>query len=339
MTSIGVEPKQEPADTVTLEAQAKRFIWLLQNRKKSPGAPSTIATFRSALRRIFTILDADMPLSQVTNATLKELVAKAYEPRIIHKNGCMRRQQLKPASVQQLALVFKLVVASACSPVTGDRYFPIIWNENFVDMPAVQKDQQKRSTLTRQEIEMLCKIGGQEAVVYAFLAGSGLRISEMQAVRVNGNNPQSSWIPAESVVIVRNACFRNKETGRTKTESGRRRVLLCSELNRALIAFATREQRKDGDFLFQSKDHGPVKGSTLRDRLAKRIPGAAIHAFRRYRNSHLIASRVLSGIVKSQMGHSKGQDMSELYNFQDETVCREQIEAASLGFSLEGIDA
>jgi integrase len=328
--SIGPEPRQFSAGECTLRNQSARFMWLLQNSRRKKAAPSTITTFRSVLRRILTILPADLLLSQVNNATLKELIAKAYEPRIIHKDGCMRRQQLSPASVQQVALLFKLVVASAVNPVTGDRLFPIIWNENFVDCPRVQKDKQKRSTLTREQVETLCKTPGQAGMIWAFLAGTGLRVSEMQAVRVNGNDSQSTWIPSESVVIVRNACFRNEETGRTKTESGRRRMLVCSELNSTLIAFAERE---DGDFLFKSKD-GPVRLSTLRDRLSKQIPGAAPHALRRYRNTHLIASRVLPGIVKTQMGHSKGQDMSELYNFQDENFVREQIEAAGLGFQI-----
>jgi integrase len=308
-------------------------MWLLRNSKRKQRAPSTLVTFESGLRTIFKNLDPDTRLAEFTNASMRDFIARISAPRIVANGSEMRRKQLKAASVQQLGLILRLVIASARDQATGDRLFNPQWDSEFIDIPKIGK--QKQPTLTREQIETLCKAPGQYGMIFAFLAGTGLRVSEMQAVHISGNNSQSTWTPAESVVIVRNACFRNKETGRTKTESGRRRVLVCSELNRALIAFVDQAKREDGDFLFRSKE-GPVRLSTLRDRLSKIIPGTSPHAFRRWRNSHLIASRVLGGIVKSQMGHSKSQDMSELYNFQDETtVCREQIEAAGLGFKLE----
>jgi hypothetical protein len=83
----------------------------------------------------------------------------------------------------------------------------------------------------------------QERSIYAFLCGSGLRISEAQAMRVNGNDEeQTSWNPLTATVSVRNGCFRGKETGRVKTTAGRRNVVLCSELNQALAAFASKEK-------------------------------------------------------------------------------------------------
>jgi integrase len=331
-TSIGPECRQFPANGCTFRNQSARWMWLLRNSKRKQRAPSTLVTFESGLRTIFKNLDPDTRLAEFTNASMRDFIARISAPHIVANGSVMQRKQLKAASVQQLGLILRLVIASARDQATGDRLFNPQWDSEFIDIPKIGK--QKQPTLTREQIETLCKAPGQYGMIFAFLAGTGLRVSEMQAVRISGNNSQSTWTPAESVVIVRNACFRNKETGRTKTESGRRRVLVCSELNRALIAFVDQAKREDGDFLFRSKE-GPVRLSTLRDRLSKIIPGTSPHAFRRWRNSHLIASRVLGGIVKAQMGHSKSQDMSELYNFQDETtVCREQIEAAGLGFQI-----
>jgi integrase len=197
-------------------------MWLLRNSKRKQRAPSTLVTFESGLRTIFKNLDPDTRLAEFTNASMRDFIARISAPHIVANGSVMQRKQLKAASVQQLGLILRLVIASARDQATGDRLFNPQWDSEFLDAPRVIKENQKRSTLTREQIETLCKTPGQDGMIFAFLAGLGLRVSEMQAVRINGNNSQSTWTPAESVVIVRNACFRNKETGRTKTESGRR---------------------------------------------------------------------------------------------------------------------
>lgn len=150
-------------------------------------------------------------------------------------------------------------------------------------------------------------------------------------MRVNGNDLQSSWEQERSVIVVRNSCFRNVETGRTKTSAGKRTVFLHGDLNRALIAFAAHKERESGSFLFQSKGQ-PIRLSTVRDRMARLIPGAAPHAFRRFYISWLRKCRVLEEIIRDQVGHAD-ESITDGNSFQDEATVRAAIEAAGLGFN------
>lgn len=205
----------------------------------------------------------------------------------------------------------------------------------MINAPRVERDKQHTPCLTHDEVEALLRKAKteQERLIYSLLCSFGLRVSEVQAVRISGNEEQTSWNPRAAVVSVRNACFRGKETGRTKTTAGRRNVVPCSKLNQALIAFAEKEKRENGSFLFQSKNGLPLKQSTLRYRMAQHIPDAAPHAARRFRISWLRKCRVLEEIIRGQVGHAD-ESITDTYSFQEEATVRVAVEGAGLGFNL-----
>jgi len=217
----------------------------------------------------------------------------------------------------------------------GEKLFPRAWDRRVINAPRVERSKQKTPVLTKDDVEKLIREAAteQDKTLYAFLAGSGLRISEAQSVRVNGNDLQTSWDQEKSAIVVRNSCFRNKETGRTKTIAGQRTVILYSELNQALIAFVSREKREPGSFLFQSKPGQPIRLSTVRDRVAKCISGAVPHAARRFKSSWLRKCRVLEEIIRRQVGHAD-ESITDTYSFQDENTVRAAVESAGLGFNL-----
>jgi len=239
-----------------------------------------------------------------------------------------------PSTLADHILVIKLIISSA-TDAEGEELFPRTWKRRVINAPRVERDKQHTPCLTRDEVEALLRKAKteQERLMYAFLCGSGLRVSEVQAVRVSGNEEQTSWNPRTAVVSVRNGCFRGKETGRTKTSAGRRNVILCSELNQALIVFTAKEKRECGSFLFQSKNGIPFKQSTLRYRMARHVEDAAPHGCRRFRISWLRKCRVLEEIIRSQVGHAD-ESITDTYSFQDENTVRAAVEAAGLGFNL-----
>ena len=110
-------------------------------------------------------------------------------------------------------------------------------------------------------------------------------------------------------------------------------MVLCSELNQALVAFVSKEKRENGSFLFQSKNGLPLKQSTLRHRMAQHVPDAAPHAARRFRISWLRKCRVLEEIIRGQVGHA-AESITDTYSFQDENTVRAAVEDAGLGFNL-----
>jgi integrase len=302
------------------------LIWIdeLKNRAYDPIAPSTLANFISCGKTILSVIGPLTPLESFKNAAMRKFVQD------------VRRFDWSPATLAQHILIIKLIIASATDE-EGEKLFPRAWDRRVINAPRVDRSKQKTPVLTKDDVEKLIREADieQDKILYAFLAGSGLRISEAQSVRVNGNDLQTSWDQEKSVIVVRNSCFRNAETGRTKTSAGKRTVFLHSELNQALKAFVVQNKREAGSFLFQSKGL-PIRLSTVRDRMARLIPGAAPHAARRFYISWLRKCRVLEEIIRDQVGHAD-ESITDGYSFQDENTVRAAVEAAGLGFSLEPI--
>jgi len=305
------------------------LIWIeeLKNRAYDPIAPSTLANFISCAKTILSVVGPSTPLEGFKNQKMQKFVQD------------VKRFNWAPATLAQHILIIKLIIASATDE-EGEQLFPRVWNRRLINAPRVERSKQKTPKLTKGDVEKLIRnaASDQERLFYAFLCGSGLRASEAQAVRVGGSDSQTSWDQAKATISVRTGCFRNVETGRTKTIAGQRTVFLHSELNQALIVFAAREKREAGSFLFQSKPGEPIRLSTVRDRMAKCIPGAAPHAARRFYISWLRKCRVMEEIIRSQVGHA-AESITDIYSFQDENTVRAAIEAAGLGFNIDGKEA
>jgi integrase len=304
--------------------RSQYLIWIdeLKNRAYDPIAPSTLSNFISCAKTILSVIGPLTPLESFKNAAMRRFVQD------------VKHFDWSPATLAQHILIIKLIIASATDE-EGEKLFPRAWDRRVINAPRVERSKQKAPVLSKDDVEKLIRETDteQDKILYAFLAGSGLRISEAQSVRVNGNDLQTSWDQEKSVIVVRNSCFRNVETGRTKTIAGQRTVFLHSDLNRALIAFAAHKERESGSFLFQSKPGQPIRLSTVRDRMAKCISGAAPHAARRFYISWLRKCRVLEEIIRSQVGHAD-ESITDNYSFQDENTVRSAIEAAGLGFHL-----
>src|SRR5260370_39949399 len=294
-----------PPRLYNFELQAARWLEGLRNRDCDPVAPSTLATFASRVKTILSIVGPQTRLEDFKNAAMAKFVQDA------------KRFNWAPSTLGDHILIIKLIISSA-TDAEGEELFPRTWKRRVINAPRVERNKQHTPCLTSDAVETLHRKAKteQERLIYAFLCGSGLRVSEAQAVRVNGNEEQTSWNPRTAVVSVRNGCLRGAETGRTKISARRSNVILYSELHQALIAFTSKEKRDSGGFLFQSKNGLPLKQSTLRYRMAQHVPDAAPHAARRFRISWLRKCRVLEEINRSSAGQEAGT-ITDLYSCPD----------------------
>src|ERR1700730_8879248 len=90
---------------------------------------------------------------------------------------------LAAKTIINIVAVVKLVVASAVNE-EGDEFYPRTWNYEFIQLPLVVKEKQNRPTITAAEIsEALRTVRKRYAVLFACVAGTGLRIGEALAVR------------------------------------------------------------------------------------------------------------------------------------------------------------
>lgn len=72
----------------------------------------------------------------------------------------------------------KSVVASAVS-TEGERLYPRNWNFHFVGLPVINEKKQCKPSFTATEVEqILAGAKGHYKVLFALLAGTGMRIGE-----------------------------------------------------------------------------------------------------------------------------------------------------------------
>ena len=90
---------------------------------------------------------------------------------------------LSAQSIVNYTKVVKMVVASAVND-EGEQIYPRKWNHDFVGLPVLKKEEQHRPTVTETEVEeILTSTKGRYTVLFALLAGTGLRIGEALALR------------------------------------------------------------------------------------------------------------------------------------------------------------
>ena len=88
----------------------------------------------------------------------------------------MQRASLSPQTITTYVGVVKLVVASAIDE-DGEQLFPRKWNHEFIDMPVIEN--QHQPIFTPEAVTgIIAEASGQERVLYALLAATGLRMGE-----------------------------------------------------------------------------------------------------------------------------------------------------------------
>jgi len=161
----------------------------------------------------------DTPLAQIGNAALRMLVDK------------MQAAGLAPKTIVNYCQVVKLVLASALS-VEGEQLYPRKWNHDFIGMPVVLVTEQRRPTLTSEQVAaILPRAESPYRVLFALLAGTGLRIGEALALKA------SDFSSDFKSIEVRRSMWHGREQS-PKTPSAVRVVDLAEPLATLLSEYA-----------------------------------------------------------------------------------------------------
>jgi integrase len=322
--------KQE--SRITFRGQVRLWIAKVKTRKRKPIAPSTLELWDGCLRNWLNPEIGELPLSEVNNAALKGLVAT------------MSKGGLSPKTIDNYALVVKMVVASAVDK-EGEEIYPRKWNHEFMDMPLVVRSKQNTPCFSPDVMSGLAtwkKV--RERMVFILCGAAGLRIGEALGIEIDKHiSPDFLTISIEQKV---RHC---KVEGRLKTTSALRKVDLHPEVAAMLKNFAG--ERKTG-FLFRSRNGKPLASSCiLRRHLHPALAQlgyinpftgtskAGNHAFRRFRNTHLRnRTECPEGLQEFWMGHAD-ESMADLYDKikEDEKFRREWAEKAGFGFKLPSV--
>jgi integrase len=171
-------------------------------------------------------------------------------------------------------------------------------------------------------------------VLYALLAGTGLRLGEALAIRTGDDGIHTCWDRQGSIIHVRKSIFRGTEQ-LPKTNAAVRSVDLCQELNEALAKFADHRGARLGAFLFASRNGTPLAPATIYKHSLSKTMVRGAHSFRRFRVTRLEETQVPTQIVKFWIGHAKA-DITEKYSRLSENILlrREWAQRVGLGFEL-----
>ena len=222
----------------------------------------------------------------------------------------------------------KMVVASATN-AEGEQVYPRKWNHDFIGLPIVRKELQHRPTVTAEELgEILASAKGRYRVLFALLAGTGLRIGEALALKTTDLSPDCR------VLHVRRSIWHGREQ-EPKTPNAVRVV----DIAEPLAGFLREHAGHRSGYLFSTKSGGALQQRNVLRALHATGKKVGLHAFRRFRTETLRRARVPEDLIRLWLGHSK-QTVTDLYAGgleNDEAWRREWCERAGLGFSLVGL--
>lgn len=309
------------AQGITFCQQAAWWINHIQSRKRRPIAPATTAGYRSYLKNWLNPYLRDATLASVDNKTAKDLVARLTEAGLASK------------TIVEIVGVLKTVLASAVSN-DGKQMFPREWNHEYIDLPVVDPKKQHRPTLiSKQVTDVVERSKGRYQGLYALLAGTGLRIGEALAIKLDEYSEEHTTISSDCKTIhVRKSIWNGREQ-KPKTENAIRSVDVPTTLATYLKSFAG--DRSSG-FLFQTESGLPLGQSNILRNSLHSFGVEGFHCFRRFRTSHLRRNRVPWDLEKFWIGHAN-KDITDKYSEQlkdDVEYRQEWAEKVGLGFDV-----
>jgi integrase len=303
---------------VTFRQQAEQWLKDCATRKRDPIKPATLSAWENCIKVWLNPNLGDALLSAVNNAAMKTLVAK------------MATVELSPKTILNYTQVAKMVVASAVSE-DGEALYPRKWNSQFIDLPKI--DGQRQPTFTSETMSAIVKnTEGQHCVLYALLAGTGLRIGEALGLEVGKH------ISGDCRTLYIRQSVWECDIQDPKTKNAVRDVDLCSALATLLKTFIG--ERKAGFLFANLKGKALSQTNLLRRSLhptlkALGVEQTGFHAMRRARTTWLRKNRAPEDLIRFWLGHAN-KSVTDGYSKLDEDVeyRKEVAEKVGLGFVI-----
>ena len=292
----------------------------------------------------------EVPLGQIANAKVKDTLET------IAAKPTKSKKPTTSKTIEQHFNVIKLVIASIVD-MEGEELYPRKWKYEFI-FENISKSKPSQPCFTPKQIESIIHAArGQYAAMYALQAASGLRWSELLAIKLGVQSEDHTTISKDcETIFVRRRIYKGKE-GPLKTDSAYRDVDVCGKMANYLKQFIG--SRTTG-FLFRTKSGKPMsQRNILRDSMHKILYGqefkngqgkifktmlgvapqmkgtqCASHAFRRYRATHLRTSGVPEDVTRFWLGHAD-QSITDRYSKMKEDVEHRKSWADLVGLGFE----
>jgi integrase len=212
----------------------------------------------------------------------------------------------------------------------GEQLFPRKWNHDFMDLPIIENQNQPNFSAETMG-SIVRKADGQEQVLYALLAGTGLRIGEALGLEVRHFSSDCRTITVEQ------SCW-GRDLQIPKTRNAYRQVDLCGSLATLLKAFVGNRQ---SGLVFANRAGKPLSQTNVVRRslhpILKElgIEKSGFHAMRRFRTTWLRKQRAPEDLIKYWLGHAK-ESVTDTYSklADGEEFRREVAEKLGTGFTV-----
>lgn len=305
---------------LTFREQAERWIQHIRLRERRPVKLATWHGYRHLLDRWVLPRIGNLPLCDVRNPKLKPLVSE------------MVALQKSPKTIHHVINVVRLVVASYVDE-DGEPVFRPTWNPDYMDVPIVERRNQRKPVFTGEEItRIVARSEGRFRVLFALEAGTGIRIAELLGLEL------SQHISADaSILTVGQSVWRHGEVQTPKTPSAYREVDLHPLLAAMLQEYIG--ERKGG-FLFSTQNGRPLSQRNALRALhvvlqAESLEKRGFHAFRRFRQTWLRKNRAPEDLIRYWLGWSGRSIADEYSRLQDDLAFRRSVaKSTGLGFEV-----
>jgi integrase len=228
-------------------------------------------------------------MAAVNERRVQEFIADLTRKEYVRSNHARRR--LSPKSIRNIVGVLKLILGKK------------VWRDWTLSFPEDPIKEQRCFTPDGMR-QIIDAAPGQWKVLFATLAGTGMRCGEAFGLHIEDLDLTAGWI------YIRRSVWEGEEVS-VKTKRGYRKVTIDPILIGMLAAhLGTRTTGR----VFQTRNGTPFCKRNVRRRLNEllkklELPKAGLHAFRHGRVSVLQAMGVPGDLVKEWVGHSNLQQL------------------------------
>jgi integrase len=277
--------------TMSFREQARIWIKSLSELRRRPVRPATIDNYQWLLDSRLLDYFGEMPISDISNGAVKKFV-----------DGLIEEGRVGAKTIKEYVGVVKLVVASAIDK-DGDQLCPRKWNHDFIGMPIVDKSKQRRPTITASGVEQLLATvnANRYYVLFAALAGLGLRVEEILALRVSHISDDGRIVHVRRSIYFRTG----EDLEGTKTAAAIRDVDVPAELA-ALLRLQV--GLRTWGYLFTTKSGRPLSERNVLRMLHRKGIMGGFRMFRRFRVETLRKAGVPEHLIRYWIGHSSSDD-------------------------------
>lgn len=243
-------------------------------------------------------------------------------------------QKLGPKTTREVVGLVKMILESHVN-ADGEPLLDLRWRTDFIFENVKEIGRQSQPTISRDALNAVLRnrrMKVRDRVLIALAASTGMRIGELLALKINGGEEDTSWVPTENVIRVRKSFYRGR-LQLPKTESSQRLIDLSSPLQNMLAEFA--RGRQPGELLFATRTGKPLEPSHVRRyiMLPNGIQGA--HVLRRFRSTWCEEQGTPRSLLDAWIGHSNG-NVTDRYikSAEDREFRRKQVDRIGTGLNL-----